>query len=150
MLIASLPTSSPYFSLLSPPVPDVSISNVTVADEGGMLVLVCNATNTPNAPGNLNFSWYFDNRLVEDGGLAGRASIVSTQEDSQHRAMSTFTLNNVMRMTSSVDGDGGTYRCEVTNRLSPRDAQPASTNITVRCKWVWHTRDKLLHCTWPS
>ena len=117
-----------------------------VADEGGMLVLVCNATNTPNAPSNLNFSWYFDNRLVEDGGLAGRASIVSTLEDSQHSAMSTFTLNNVMRMTSSVEGDGGTYLCEVTNRLS-RDAQPASTNITVRCKWVWHTRDKLLHCT---
>ena len=134
--MAILQTASTLL-FLSPPVPIVSISDVTVADEGGTLVLVCLAANTLDAPGKLTFSWYLDNRLVEN--REGCASIVSTQEDTQRSAMSTFTLNNVMRMTGSFEGDGGTYLCEVTNRL-PQDSQPASTNITVQCKWVWHTR----------
>ena len=98
-----------------------------------MLVLVCMATNTPAAPSNLKFFWYLDDRQVEDGGRGGHVSITTLPEDTQRRAVSVFTLNNVMRMTSSVEGDGGTYRCEVTNRLS-RDAQAASTNVTVQCK----------------
>ena len=106
------------------------------------------ATNTPAAPSNLKFSWYFDDRQVEDGGRGGRVSTTTLPEDTQRRAVSIFTLNNVMRMTSSVEGDGGTYRCEVTNQLS-RDTQAASTNVTVQCKSVRHTRVEL-HCSYSN
>ena len=76
-----------------------------------MLVLVCMETNTPAAPGNLTFTWLFDGDLEDDqvilDGGGGHVSVMTMIGDTQCSAMSAFILNNVARVTGSMEGDGG-------------------------------------------
>ena len=73
--------------------------------------------------------------MLKDGDRGERISIVNSLEDAQRNATSILTLINITRMMGSLEGDSGTYQCEVTNRL-PRDAQVDSTNVTVLSKWT--------------
>ena len=79
-----------------------------------MLVLVCMETNTPAAPGNLTFTWLFDGDLEDDQVIlhcnwmgGGDVSVMTMIGDTQCSAMSAFILNNVARVTGSMEGDGG-------------------------------------------
>ena len=92
---------------------------------GSDLTLECIAQNNVDAPNELEFYWYHNDRSITSG---SHITINSTGENATRVASSELV---VMQVT---DDDSGEYQCTVTNR-DVVDGVNATSNVTVLCKW---------------
>ena len=106
-----LTANTVFIKLLGPPIVE-KLPQQLHAVFGERFKIICNATNDPDAPMNLKFSWSGPNGV--------QFITMNDIEDNSLSATSTLLISNV------TDNHGGVYQCTVSNGKHER----AKTSIT--------------------